>query len=404
MEKKIYSVTEITQTIKVLIEQSLPTLWIEGEVSNFKPHYSGHFYFTLKDQDAQISAVMWRSRAELVGFSLEDGIKIQALGNIRVYEKTGRYQIDILQIHPAGSGALQFAFDQLKKKLFAEGLFSEEHKKHLPDFPENVAIVTSPTGAAIRDMLNVLKRRAPYLEIFIFPVKVQGQGAAEEIAKAIDLLNKFEKPDVIIIGRGGGSLEDLWAFNEEVLARAIYSSDIPVISAVGHEIDFTIADFVADMRAPTPSAAAELIVSDFSVILSAISDYKTRLLKSFSYRTEQLKQYILTLKNSYGLRRSEDLIYQHMQHVDEINNRFIRAFAIGIQQNTEKIRSFKKQLFNLNPASILSRGYSITYKNGDIIKNIGNIKKGDQIETRLSGGKIESTVEKLLGNINEKRN
>lgn len=395
MEKKIYSVSEITKTIKMLLEQSLPTLWIEGEVSNFKQHYSGHFYFSLKDNDAQIAAVMWRSRAEQVDFELEDGLQVRALGNIRLYEKTGRYQIDILQIQPAGAGALQLAFEQLKKKLYNEGLFDDSLKKPLPSFPEKVAIITSPTGAAIRDILNVLKRRAPYLEIAVYPAKVQGEGAAAEIAGAIRLANATKEADVIITGRGGGSLEDLWAFNEETVARAIFDSEIPVVSAVGHEIDFTIADFVADMRAPTPSAAAELIVPDWLDIQNTFSGFRTRILQAFKNGLNQRRQYILTLKNSYGLRRSGDVIRQYMQRIDDLSARFTHNFSHMMIQKKDRFDQLRKRIDNLNPKTVLLRGYSITFKNGKIVRNIESLEQGDLIETNLSGGKIESIIKKL---------
>src|SRR5450830_1303089 len=259
-EKNILSVTEITHRIKGVLEMGFSEVWVQGEISNCKNHSSGHLYFTLKDGSASLSAVMWRSRVAQLLFRPNDGMKVIVWGNITVYEPRGNYQIDCLQIQPVGIGELQLAFDRLKQKLSAEGLFDEAHKKPLPEYPEKIGIVTSPTGAAIQDMLNILARRFPALEVIVAPVKVQGIGAAEEIAEAIQDLNSLSDIDVIIVGRGGGSLEDLWAFNEEVVARAIYSSRIPIVSAVGHEIDFSISDFVADLRAPTPSAAAELVV------------------------------------------------------------------------------------------------------------------------------------------------
>ncbi len=224
MKKKIYTVQELNALIKQLLEQNLPTLWLEGEISNFKPHYSGHIYFSLKDEFAQISAVIWKSRAESIPFDINDGMHVQVLGNIRLFEKTGRYQIDILQVLPAGSGKLQIAFEQLKTKLFNEGIFSEEHKKAIPEYPSAIGIITSPTGAAIRDLIHVLKRRAPQVDIIVRPAKVQGVDAADDLSNAIVELNESKLVDVIIIGRGGGSLEDLWAFNEEQLARTIYNS------------------------------------------------------------------------------------------------------------------------------------------------------------------------------------
>jgi len=395
MEKKVYSVSDITRTIKTLLEESLPTIWIEGEISNLKAHYSGHYYFSLKDSNAQISAVIWRTRAEQINFNIEDGMQIRVFGNIRLYEKTGRYQIDIVQAQPAGIGNLQQALEELKKKLLIEGLFSEENKKVIPEYPKSVSIVTSPTGAAIRDILNVLERRAPYLNIFIRPAKVQGIDAAKDIADSIKEINKHNKSDVIIVGRGGGSLEDLWAFNEEAVARAIFTSKIPIISAVGHEVDFTIADFVSDLRAATPSAAAELLVSDKNELAGLVLGSQLQMQMAIKTKINNLKQKIITLKNSYGLRRSEDLLNQYAQRIDELNGRYQKAFINQFQQKKDTITSLSKRLKNLSHETTLERGYSITYSDGKIIKDISKLKKWQLLETQVSNGKIESTINKL---------
>ncbi len=259
-EKQVLSVSDITRQIKNSLELRFPRVWIQGEISNFKRHTSGHLYFTLKDEGAQISATMWRSRAGTLLFGPEDGMKVIARGGITVYPPRGSYQIDVDQLTPLGVGELQIAFERLKQKLVAEGLFDEGRKRPLPELPSRIGIITSETGAALHDIRTVLNRRFPAIEVLLIPVRVQGPGAAEEIASAVKDMNRYGKIDVMIVGRGGGSLEDLWAFNEEIVARAIYASEIPVVSAVGHEIDFTIADFVADLRAPTPSAAAEMVV------------------------------------------------------------------------------------------------------------------------------------------------
>ncbi|HDL78351.1 MAG TPA: exodeoxyribonuclease VII large subunit, partial [Bacteroidetes bacterium] len=269
-EKKIYTISEITRKIKRLLENAIPSIWLEGEISNFKRHSSGHIYFVLKDENSQISCVMWRGRNNGLYFTPQDGMKIQARGNVTVYEKRGNYQFEVLQMQPAGLGELQMALEQLKQSLKAEGLFDEQHKKKIPQYPEKIGIVTSPTGAAIRDLVSVVQRRFPSVQLILNPVRVQGAEAAGEIARAIDEFNAYGDVDVLIVGRGGGSLEDLWAFNEEVVARAIFRSKIPVISAVGHEIDFGISDFVADLRAPTPSAAAELVVRNREELLHTI--------------------------------------------------------------------------------------------------------------------------------------
>ncbi|MCJ7577011.1 MAG: exodeoxyribonuclease VII large subunit, partial [candidate division Zixibacteria bacterium] len=251
MQKQIYTVTEITKEIKGILEESLPSVWVEGEISNYILHSSGHRYFSMKDENAQIRCTLWRFRGTRLSFEPEDGMRVIAFGNITVYERNGQYQLDVIELIPAGWGKLEIAFQKLKEKLFQEGLFDEEHKKPIPEFPEAIGLVTSPTGAAVRDMIKIIHKRFPSVRIIVNPVRVQGEEAAEEIAQAIQEFNEFAKIDVMIVGRGGGALEDLWAFNEEVVARAIYDSKIPVISAVGHQIDFTISDFVADLRAST---------------------------------------------------------------------------------------------------------------------------------------------------------
>ena len=392
---EIYSVSEITHSIKLLLEESIAPLWIEGEVSNFKAHYSGHFYFTLKDSGAQISAVMWRSRASQVRFKLEDGMKIQAFGSIRLYEKSGRYQIDIMRMQPAGVGNLQLAFEQLKEKLKAEGLFDPVHKKPLPAFPSRIGIVTSSTGAAVRDILNVLKRRAPHVEIIIKPAKVQGEGAAEEIAAAIDAFNRWGQVDLLIVGRGGGSLEDLWAFNEEVTARAVFNSKIPIISAVGHEIDFSITDFTADLRAATPSAAAELAVPDFSEIRGQIFYFKERLSRNLQNYINRLKTAVLSLANSYGLRRIEDRLQQLALQVDELDAKLAQACLFQLNQRSNIVTQLEQRLNGINPKQVLKRGYSITYKNGTVVKDTVSLSEGDAIVTEVSGGRFSSSVTKI---------
>lgn len=389
---EVYSISEITRTIKMLLEDSLPTIWIEGEVSNFKAHYSGHYYFTLKDSEAQISAVMWRSRTTQQPFIPEDGMKIQALGNIRLYEKSGRYQIDIIRMRQAGVGQLQMEFEQLKQRLNEEGLFKQEFKKPLPEFPQSVGIITSSTGAAVQDMINVLKRRAPYVEVIIKPVKVQGQGAAEEIAAAIKAFNRYGAIDLLIVGRGGGSLEDLWAFNEEIVARALFESKIPVISAVGHEIDFTISDFVADLRAPTPSAAAELAVPDSEDFRSRMAYYSQRLTTLFENRLEILRNRIDGITKSYGLRRLEDRLKQYALQIDDLNANLVQAISIKKNRNQETVKFYAQRLASLNPRQVLRRGYSITYWNDTVLRDLNQVQSGDKLITEIALGKISSTV------------
>lgn len=396
MEKKVYSVSDITYTIKSLLEESLPTIWVEGEISNFKTHFSGHYYFSLIDEKAQLSSVMWRMRAEQNPFILKDGMLVRCLGNIRVYEKTGRYQLDILQMEVAGKGSLQEQFERLKQKLFAEGLFNDDAKKPLPAYPDSIAIITSPTGAAIEDIKSVLIRRAPYLKLIIKPVKVQGTNAAQEIAQAIDEVNREQDIDLIIVGRGGGSLEDLWAFNEEVVARSIFNSDIPVISAVGHEIDFTIADLVADLRAPTPSVAAEFAVQDKYELSNYFLGYKEKINSLVIDKIDSLKQKIEYLKISYGLKKTEDIVKQNSQVLDDLYFRMEKAIKNLLKNKSENINHTHKLLDTLNPDNILSRGYSITFHNGRSISKASDVKLKDIVETHLSDGKIVSKVEEVI--------
>jgi len=397
---KIYSVSEITREVKALLELNLPSLWIEGEISNFIHHSSGHRYFTLKDENAQIKCVLWRDIGDFVQFEIEDGMKVVAYGNISIYEKQGQYQLYVEDIVPAGLGKLELAFRQLKEKLFKEGLFEEEHKKPLPEFPQAIGIVTSPTGAAILDMIKILHRRMPAVEIILYPVKVQGEGASWEIAQAITDFNQFQNIDLIIVGRGGGSLEDLWAFNEEIVARAIYTSEIPVVSAVGHEIDFTIADLVADLRAPTPSAAAELVVKDRREILSQI---KNLIKNSIEYQLSQIQEAKARVKaavESYGMKKPWDILTQKGQRVDEL----VRNMGWLVSQN---VKTAKQNLANLigklnalSPLSILERGYSVCYKlpGLKLVKNVNELKLEDSVEVRLHKGKFKGKVEKIEKN------
>ena len=393
--EKVYSVSEITRIIKLLIEENIPTIWLEGEISNFKAHYSGHYYFTLKDENAQISAVMWKSRTLSLTFDPEDGMLVQVLGNIRLYEKSGRYQIDIIRMMPGGVGQLQQKFEELKAKLLAEGLFDEKNKKALPQYPRRIGIVTSETGAAVRDMIQVLRRRAPQTEIILRPTKVQGEGAARDIAEAIREFNEYGQVDVLIVGRGGGSLEDLWAFNKEEVARAIHESHIPVVSAVGHEIDFTIADFVADLRAPTPSAAAELVWPEAADVRALLLDYKSRLSRAIHQKIEYYYERLNSIRRSYGFRQPEDRIRQFSIQVDELHARMNRAFQNTVNARKEYIIQLNLRLANLNPKKVLERGYSITYLNGKIIRLATQAQIGDQIKTEVFKGSILSEIKNV---------
>jgi exodeoxyribonuclease VII large subunit len=321
-DETVYTVSEITRQIRRSLEEEFPLVRVEGEVSNFTAHSSGHLYFSLKDEGAQLRCVMFRSRRRrMIGPLPSNGMAVRALGQITVYERSGQYQLSVIELRPAGIGALARAFEELKHRLAEEGLFDAVHKQPIPKFPGRIGVVTSPTGAAVRDIIRIIGRRFPLARLILAPVQVQGEGAAREIALAIERMNRHRLADVLIVGRGGGSMEDLWAFNEEVVARAIFSSAIPVISAVGHEIDFTIADFVADLRAPTPSAAAELVVPDRQELAGVIAGARQRLLSAAAGRIGRQRERVVTLVRSYGLRRPADLIAGRMQRLDELERR-----------------------------------------------------------------------------------
>lgn len=396
-EKRIYTVAELNKYIRVILEDSFPAVWVEGELSNFIQHTSGHMYFSLKDAGAVLKCAMFsRSNAKLK-FKPKDGMKAICFGRISVYEPRGDYQLIVEEIEPKGVGALQLAFQQLKEKLLKEGLFDERHKVPIPELPTSIGIVTSPTGAAIRDILNVTRRRFSNVEIIINPVRVQGEGSKDEIAAAIRLFNKMKNIDVMIVGRGGGSLEDLWAFNEEVVARAIYDSEIPVISAVGHEIDFTIADFVADLRAPTPSAAAELVIPKKEDLKNIIDTHATRLRNALTSKLDMLAQKLMTLKASYILRQPLNLVTQYEQMVDDLRKDIALRIEHLVKMRGESFNLLSHKLEALSPLSILNRGYSISARltDGKIIKETGDVRIGDKVETKLGKGKFTSKVEEI---------
>ena len=396
-QEKIYTVTEITREIRGILEETFPTIWVEGEISNYTLHSSRHRYFSLKDENAQIRCTLWRFRGERLGFEPEDGMEVIALGNISVYERNGQYQLDVIELIPAGLGKLEIAFQRLKEKLFCEGLFDEEHKKSIPKFPETIGLVTSPTGAAIKDIIKIIYKRFPSVKIIVNPVRVQGKGAAEEIAQAIDEFNQLAKIDVMIVGRGGGSLEDLWAFNEEIVARAIYCSEIPVISAVGHQIDFTISDFVADLRAPTPSAAAQMVVKDKEELLKELRSNAQKLTSYQTSLIEYLKQRLKAAQQSYGFRRPLDLISQRSQRIDELARQFLDRIKKYFEFQKNGVFLNEEKLEALSPLSVLKRGYSIARKlpELEIIKEAGWLKKEDRLEVKFFKGKVESKVEQV---------
>ena len=392
--EKLFTVSEITRKIRASLEYDFSNISIVGEISNIRKPSSGHVYLTLKDRNAQLQAVVFRNTANKIKFELKDGMEIISFGSITVYEPRGQYQIIIDQIEPKGIGALQLAFQQLKEKLEKEGLFDVSRKKPIPFIPQKIGIVTSPTGAAIKDILNIIERRFANVEILLYPVKVQGDGAAEEIAEAIVELNKLPDIDVIIAGRGGGSLEDLWAFNEEVVARSIYNSIIPVISAVGHEIDITIADLVADKRALTPSEAGELVVPQKDLLLNILEKCKLRLFQSLTNKLKLSKDKLAGVANSYAMRQPFDKFHRLQQRLDEFAQRLNLNITHALNTEREKLSGIAGKLESLNPLSVLKRGYTITTKleNNKPLREVKDIDKGDKIKTRFSKGSVISAI------------
>lgn len=403
MNERVLTVSELNSYIKRMLDNDLllSGVWIKGEISNFKNHTSGHMYMTLKDESGAIRAVMFKGSAMRLKFVPEDGMKVIAFGRVSVFESAGQYQLYIEAMQPDGVGALYVAFEQLKEKLEKEGLFSEQYKKAIPAFPSKIGVVTSPTGAAIRDILNVLKRRYDFANVVICPVLVQGEGSAEQIANAISYANRENLADVLIVGRGGGSIEDLWAFNEEIVARAIFASEIPVISAVGHETDFTISDFVADMRAPTPSAAAEISVPSKPELLAYLGGAKSRMQYVMQTRLEKERQNLNQLSAKLSV---ESVMHSYDQKRLIIDNKLKT-----IQQITErKIASLREQfsknaasLNSLSPLGVLGRGFSVTKSlDGKTVKSVKNVNCGDGILTVLLDGEVYSTVTGKKGNEN----
>lgn len=396
MPDKIYSISELTKEIKVILEDSFLKVWVEGEISNYTHHSSGHRYFTLKDQDAQIRCVMWKWIGKHLFFEPQDGIKVKASGQVTVYEKSGQYQLVVSSMQPAGIGELELSFQQLKKKLSEEGLFDPEHKKSLPEFPRTIGIVTSPTGAAIRDILNITRRRAPWIEILLWPVLVQGEGAAAQISHAISRFNKLGLVDLLIIGRGGGSLEDLWAFNEEEVARAIFKSKIPIISAVGHEIDFSISDFVADLRAPTPSAAAELAAPDGERLLSQVDEHAQDLFSLMRSMIDYSKKEIAEITARYGFRRPMEMIVQRAQRCDELLN----LVNLHSTHKMDRLRGESNSLFEklemVSPKNVMKRGFSYCHdQQGKAVKSFKQVAIDDKIDIILYEGGLESRVTRI---------
>jgi len=441
---QVLSVSELTHRVKDLLEERFPSVWVEGEISNVRSPSSGHVYFTLKDAGAQLAVVLFRGVAAKVGFKLKDGLQVITFGDLGVYEKSGQYQLVARQLLPKGFGALQLAFEELKQRLAKEGLFDSSRKRPIPALPQQMGLITSPTGAAIRDFLNIINRRFPNVHIVIHPVRVQGEGAAAEIAAAVDDFNALHVSgclplDVLIVTRGGGSLEDLWAFNEEVLARALARYQIPTISAVGHEVDFTIADFVADLRAPTPSAAAELVVKAKEEFQHRMEQYQVRLQSDLRLRLAAARQSLSDLASNYVFRRPTEIIREYQQQVDDSGHRLTRAtcailagqrsrlatasgrftllspaallangrqrissnqqslrtaWAYRLQEAGHRLAQASAKLELLSPNATLQRGYSITLVpgTGEIVRSVTRVKPGTKISTKVLDGAFDSVV------------
>ena len=391
--RHILTVSELTSLIKSTLEGSFPDVWVEGEIYNLRIPSSGHVYFTIKDNSSQIRAVIFRSSARTIRFIPKDGLHVLCRGRITIYEFRGEYQLIVDYMEPMGVGALLLAFEQLKGRLAAEGLFDEARKRPIPILPQKIGIVTSPTGAAIRDILKVIERRFANVEIVIAPALVQGERAAPEIVDAIRELNNIDNIEVIILARGGGGIEDLWPFNEEIVARAIYNSKIPVISAVGHEIDYTIADFVADLRAPTPSAAAEMVVKNKEDMQGLVRALYSRLAYArgtfFEKRRERLKSIMQRILSP------EQEINRYIQRLDDIDNRVTAGVKRIIKDRRLHVEGLIKLLDSLSPLSILARGYSITYKlpSRTLIKSSADVHRGDKVDIKLHEGNIICVVE-----------
>ncbi len=440
-DHRIYTVSELNSEFKFLLESTYSSVWLEGEISNFNHHTSGHFYFSLKDDRSQIKAVMWKSSHRFMKWRPKDGMKVIAQGRITLYEPNGQYQIDIVQMIPHGKGELYAAFEQLKEKLQKEGLFDPKRKRPIPMLPKKIGIVTSPTGAVIRDILNILSRRYLNLHLLIFPAKVQGEDAAPTIVEGLRALNRFQDIDVLIVARGGGSLEDLWPFNEESVARAIAASRIPVISAVGHETDTTIADFVADLRAPTPSAAAELVIGKKSEFVVKLSNCSSRMLSSMRARALNLRQSVHMLAQNRAFTGLPQKIHAFQQKVDDLESRLLQGLRKDHQiQNRKLFQAQQKlnagqlrhlievkrsrinlllgkvkgnldsrtsaghrdlarlagKLDSLSPLAVLERGYSIaSTPEGSILKDSAQAVAGQQIRVRLHHGKLKCEVREV---------
>ncbi|HZF02914.1 MAG TPA: exodeoxyribonuclease VII large subunit [Patescibacteria group bacterium] len=437
-ERAVWSVSELSRRLAATLDERFPTVWVEGEISNFKVYGSGHAYFTLKDEGAQLRAVLFRNRVRRIRFEPADGLHVLAFGAVEIYAQRGEYQLVVELLEPRGLGALQLAFEQLKERLGREGLFDAARKRALPRFPRKIGVVTSPSGAALHDMLRVIGRRFGEIHVVVAPAKVQGDGAAQEIAQGVRELNALGGVDVIIVGRGGGSLEDLWAFNDEMLARTIAASKIPVISAVGHEVDYTIADFVADVRAATPSQAAELVVREKQAVAESVGELRRRLVRAMSRRLETQRDRLEAVRErrvltdprrplreltrrldeaTARLLRAAKSSLRHAAHrvelatrdlrgrnpvartrqdrhrLDDLAGRLDRALARGLDRRRHRLVGVAGRLDSLSPLAVLGRGYSLTLTaSGAIVRSAGQVAVGDEVGVMLHEGRLAARV------------
>ena len=396
---KVFTVNELNNYVKNVLDndENLKYVYVTGEISNFKAHYSGHMYMTIKDETASVKAVMFAGNASKLRFMPENGMKILALGTVSLFPRDGSYQLYISTMQPDGAGALSIAFEQLKKKLESEGLFSPLHKKKLPLFPRKVGVITSSTGAAIQDIFNVLGRRYPVAEVVVRSAKVQGEGAAQDISAAIREFNEQNGADVLIVGRGGGSVEDLWAFNEEVVARAVFNSKIPVISAVGHETDYTICDFVADLRAPTPSAAAEIAVPDIFELKSDLQSYQAHIFNLTKNVIVNEKARLEAIQKSSALKDPALKIQDNKRELIYISEKLFDITQNTLQGERLKLSSLTGKLDALSPLGVIARGYALVDKNDSVVSSVKKLKEGDSVAVRLADGSFNATVTEVYG-------
>jgi len=412
------TVSELSRDLKNTIERNFDYVFVLGEISNFKRHFSGHIYFLLKDSKAQINAVIWKARADLLNIFPADGMKVLIKGRITLYETRGSYQIDVFNIQPAGEGELQIAFENLKRKLEFEGLFDSKYKKSLPEFPERVAVITSETGAAIQDFLKVTERRYPVVTIYLINAGMQGSGSANSVCKAIAVANKIKnKPEIIVITRGGGSIEDLWTFNEEKVARAVFASEIPVVSAIGHEVDFTICDFTADVRASTPSAAAELIFPVLLNIQLSLNDIENNFKRKVLTEIKDLKSSLNKIENNYYFKKPADMINEYKMNLDNIEQKLadnakkkLNEIKIRLERISKELifipgrsilnlknllNSNEKLLNSLNPENVLKRGFAIIKMGDKIISYKKQLNVNDNIQINFNDGEADAVIDKL---------